>query len=208
MTGFSAQQAAAQNTAQGDEGGGGDGSEPAPHAVPPAEQQVGVGRNTGRSGGKPGFQVASKDQRKAERAAHARRKLHPVLRKRDAPGLSQPSLGLIDGVHFPGRDLAGKLIHRRHPPQVGGTGGHVAHLAHLRRACAGKNAVGQHIDMELPQVEAGRHDLHGLLHPEHLCPVLQKGLTGRHNKIHDAAALFPVRIQFPLCHAVVSLKLA
>ena len=39
-----------------------------------------------------------------KRQAHARRKLHPVLRKRDAPGLSQPGLGLIDGVHFPGRD--------------------------------------------------------------------------------------------------------
>ena len=38
----------------------------------------------------------------------------------------------------------------------------------------GKNAVGQHIDMELPQVEAGRHDLHGLLHPEHLCPVSKR----------------------------------
>ena len=208
MAGLSAQQAAAQNAAQSDEGGGGDGAKPAPHAAPPAEQQIGVGRNTGRSGGKPCFQVAAKDQRKAECAAHARRKLHPVLWKRDAPSLSQTGLGLGDGLHFPGRDLAGKLVHCRHPPQVGSTGGHVAHLAHLRRTCAGKNAVGQHIDMELPQVEACRHDLHGLLHPEHLCPVLQKGLPSRHDKIHDAAALFPVRIQFPLCHAVVSLKLA
>ena len=73
--------------------------------------------------------------------------------------------------------------------------GHIAHLADLGGAGAGKDAVGQHIDVELPQVQAAGHDLHGLLGPEHLRPVLQQGLPCRHNKIHDPAALLAVGIK-------------
>ena len=56
--------------------------------------------------------------------------------------------------------------------------------------------------MKFPQMEAARHDLHGLLHAEDLRAVFQQRLPGRHNEIHDAAALFCVGIQFPAVHCV------
>ena len=83
---------------------------------------------------------------------------------------------------------------------MGGADGHIAHFADLSRACAGKDTVGQNINMELPQVEAPGHDLHGLLHPEHLGAVFQQRLACRHNKIHNAAALFLIGIKNPLAH--------
>ena len=66
---------------------------------------------------------------------------------------------------------------------MGGADGHIAHFADLSRACAGKDTVGQNINMELPQVEAPGHDLHGLLHPEHLGAVFQQRLARVHDKL-------------------------
>ena len=126
-----------------------------------------------------------------------------ILGERDAPGQHQTAFGFVQR-HLPGGDLAGEGVHRRHPAQMGRAGGYIAHLADLGGAGAGKDTIGQHIDVELPQVEAARHDLHGLLHPEHLRTVFQQGLTRRHNKIHDAAAQLFIRGNLSAGHSLAS----
>lgn len=54
----------------------------------------------------------------------------------------------------PGCYLAGKGVHRGHPAQVSRPHRDVPHFGDLCRAGAGEDAVGQHVDMELPQMEA------------------------------------------------------
>ena len=131
---------------------------------------------------------AAEDEGEAGCAAHPGQKLGPALGKGDAPGLGQTALGLVQR-DAPGGDLTGKGVHRHHPAQVGRPHRYVPHLGDLRRACAGEDAVGQHIDVELPQMEAAGHDLHRLLHPKDLRSVFQQRLACRHDEIHDAAAL-------------------
>ena len=191
---------AAENADEGNEGGGGDGLEPAAHAVPPAEQQVGAGCKTGHCRRQRGPQRAAEDEREAERARRPGGQLDPILREGDALGLNKAALRLVDG-DAARRDLAGELVHRSHPAQMGRAGGHIAHLTDLRRARAGEDAIGQYIDVKLPQVEAAGHDLHGLLDAEDLRTVFQQRLPGRHDKIHDALALLLVGIQFPAVHS-------
>ena len=121
------------------------------------------------------------------------------------PRQHQTALGFIQG--HPGLgDLAGKRIHRRHPPQMGGAHRHIAYFADLGSAGTGKNAVGQHINVELPQMEAARHDLHGLLHPEHLRAVFQQGLPCGHDKIHNAAAQLFIGKRVSAVHCLLSLQ--
>ena len=67
--------------------------------------------------------------------------------------------------------------------QVGGNHRNMPHSADRSVLGGSKNAVGQHINVKFPQVEAARHDLHGLLHPEHLRAVFQQGLPCGHDKI-------------------------
>ena len=127
--------------------------------------------------------------------------------KGDAPGRRQFQFGLVQ-AHPAFGQLAGELVHRRHPAQMDGADGDVAHLADLGGARRREDAVGQHIDVELPQVEAAGHDLHGLFDPEHLGPVFQQGLPCRHDKVHDPAALFAVRVQLDISHRFCPLSLA
>ena len=205
MAGRGMQRLTQQDAHQCDEGRGGDLLEAAGQAVPPAQQQVAAGRQTGHGGSDGAAQITAKDHGKAERAAHAADQLHPFLGEGDALGGRQTVLSLPQR-HIGLGDLAGKGVHRRHPAQMGGAHRHVAHFADLCGAGAGKNAVGQYINMELPQVEGACHDLHGLLHPEHFRTVLQQGLPGRHDKIHDAAAQFFVGISLSALHCPASLK--
>ena len=197
---------AAQNAEDGDERSGGDGAEPAAYGVPPAEQQIGVGRTARHRSDQRGPQGAAEDEREAERARKPGQKLHPALREGNALRLHQAALGFVDGGHAALCDLTGQLVHRSHPAQMGRAGGHVAHLADLGRAGTGKNAVGQYIYMKFPQMEAARHDLHGLLHPEHLCAVFQQGLPCGHDKIHDAAAQLFIGKRVSAVHCLLSLQ--
>ena len=116
------------------------------------QQQIAAGKKACQCRRQRTAQRAAEDQRKAERAAHAGDQLHPVLGEGDAPCQHKAALGLVQS-HIALGDLAGEGVHRRHPAQMGGTAGHVAHLADLGGARTGKDAVGQHVNMELPQVE-------------------------------------------------------
>ena len=117
---------------QCDEGRGGDLLEAAGQAVPPAQQQVAAGRQTGHGGSDGAAQITAKDHGKAERAAHAADQLHPFLGEGDALGGRQTVLGLPQR-HIGLGDLAGKGVHRRHPAQMGGAHRHVAHFADTLR---------------------------------------------------------------------------
>ena len=55
-------------------------------------------------------------------------------------------------------------------------------------------------------MEAARHDLHSLLHPEHLCAVFQQGLPCGHDKIHDAAAQLFIGKRVSAVHCLLSLQ--
>ena len=54
-------------------------------------------------------------------------------------------------------------------------------------------------------MERPGHDLHGLLHPEHLGTVFQQCLPRRHDEIHDAAAQLLVRKDLSAGHCCTSL---
>ena len=152
MAGRGAQQAAAQNARQRDERRTADLAKAAGQVVPAAQQQIPVGKKACQCRRQCAAQRAAEDQRKAERAAHAGDQLHPVLGEGNAPCQHKAALGLVQS-HIPLGDLAGEGVHCRHPAQMGGAAGHIAHLADLGGARTGKDAVGQHVNMELPQVE-------------------------------------------------------
>ena len=152
VTGRCAQHSAGQNAHQRDERRTADLAKAAGQVVPAAQQQIPAGKKACQCRRQCAAQRAAEDQRKAECTAHAADQLHPVLGKRDAPRQHQTTLGFVQS-HIALGDLAGEGVHRRHPAQMGGTAGHVAHLADLGGARTGKDAVGQHVNMELPQVE-------------------------------------------------------
>ena len=152
VAGGCAQQAAAQNARQRDERRTADLAKAAGQVVPAAQQQIAAGKKACQRRRQRTAQCAAEDQRKAECTAHAADQLHPVLGKRDAPRQHQTALGFVQR-HAALCDLAREGVHCRHPAQMSGAGRHIAHLADLGGARTGKDAVGQHVNMELPQVE-------------------------------------------------------
>ena len=152
------------------------------------EQQIAADDETRRRCRQRRAYRAAEDERKTGCAAHPGEELGLALGEGDAPGLGQAVFSLVQ-CDAPGCYLAGKGVHRGHPAQVSRPHRDVPYFGDLCRAGAGEDAVGQHVDVELPQMEAAGHDLHRLLHPEDLCSVFQQRLARRHDKVHDAAPL-------------------
>ena len=173
--------------------------------MPPAPQQIPAGRHPCSGSCQRTAQVAAEHHGKAERPAQPGKQLHMIFGEGQLPRQHQTALGFVQGHPCLG-DLAGKLVHRRHPPQMGSAHRHIAYLADLGSAGAGENAVGQHINVELPQMEAARHDLHGLLHPKHLRAVFQQGLPCGHDKIHNAVAQLFIGKRVSAVHCLLSLQ--
>ena len=152
MTGRCAQHSAGQNAHQRDKRSTADLAKAAGQLVLLTQQQIAAGKKACQCRRQCTAQCAAEDQRKAECTAHAADQLHPVLGKRDAPRQHQTALGFVQR-HAALCNLAGEGVHCRHPAQMSGAGRHIAHLADLGGARTGKDAVGQHVNMELPQVE-------------------------------------------------------
>lgn len=74
---------------------------------------------------------------------------------------------------------------------------HPGHMLPAVPAQAGENAVGEHIHMEFRLAIGRCHDLHGLLHPEHLGSVFQQQLTGLHRQLQYLLGIFHLFCSFP-----------
>ena len=91
-------------------------------------------------------------------------------------------LGAVQ-VQFAIRHTAGNGVDGLHMAQVGGNRRNMPHSADRSVLGGSKNAVGQHINMEIHNAEAAGHDLHGVLRAEHLAAIGQHSLAAVHDQI-------------------------
>ena len=142
-------------------------AEPPPAAQLGQQALGGAGQQRHRGLGKKAAEQPGKAG--AARRRGRRQRQHAAGGQR--ADVRQAGLGAFQ-IQFAGGQLTRKLVHRLHPAQMDGGGRHVADLA----AAAGrdKDAVCQHIDVELADAQALGHDLHCLLDAEHLAAVFQQ----------------------------------
>ena len=98
-----------------------------------------------------------------------------------------PELGVTANegasLQFAIRHTAGNGVDGLHMAQVGRNHRNMPYSADRSVLGGSKNAVGQHINMEIHNAEAAGHDLHGVLRAEHLAAIGQHSLAAVHDQI-------------------------